>query len=59
MLHGNTTTETVGGNDGEISSEGDPMPEPERGNDEGKPEWDWTDPYHSSGTENAVMSNTP
>lgn len=58
MLHGNTT-ETVGSNDGEISSEGDPMPPPQRGNEEGKPEWEWTDPYHSSGTENAVLSNTP
>jgi hypothetical protein len=59
MLHGNTTTETVGSNDGEISSEGDPMPPPQRGDEEGKPEWEWTDPYHSSGTENAVLSNTP
>jgi hypothetical protein len=59
MLHGNTT-ETVGSTEGEINSDDEaPPPEPERGNEEGHAEWDWTDPYHSSGTENAVMSNTP
>ena len=60
MLHGNTTTETVGGNDGTIDSEDDqPVPPPEHGDEEGNASWDWTDPYHGSGTENAVMSNTP
>jgi hypothetical protein len=51
---------SVGSNDGEISSEDDyPPPPPERGNEEGRPEWEWTDPYHNSGEENAVNSNTP
>jgi hypothetical protein len=59
MLHGNTTTETVGGNDGEFNSESDPMPPPQHGDEEGNASWEWTDPYHSSGTENAVLSNTP
>lgn len=59
MLHGNTTTETVGGNDGELNAVDGPAPEPERGNDEGKPDWEWTDPYHGSGAENAVVSGTP
>jgi len=59
MLHGNTTTEMVGSTDGEMNSEGEPLPEPQRGNEEGNAGWEWTDPYHSSGTENAVMSNTP
>jgi hypothetical protein len=59
MLHGNTN-ETVGGNEGEVTSDDPyPLPEPQRGNEEGKPEWEWTDPYHSSGSENAVRSNTP
>ena len=59
MLHGNTM-ETVGGNDGEISSEDDqPVPPPAHGDEEGNASWEWTDPYHSSGTENAVLSNTP
>lgn len=60
MLHGNTTTETVGGNDGEISSEDDqPIPPPAHGDEEGNAGWEWTDPYHGSGAENAVMSRTP
>ena len=60
MLHGNTTTETVGGNDGTIDSEDDqPIPPPEHGDEEGNASWDWTDPYHGSGAENAVMSRTP
>jgi hypothetical protein len=59
MLHGNTN-ETVGGNEGELNSDDPyPRPEPERGNEEGRPEWEWTDPYHNSGEENAVNSNTP
>jgi len=56
MLHGNTT-ETVGSNEGELNSNSS-LPPPKRG-EEGVPEWEWTDPYHSSGTENAVLSNTP
>jgi len=51
--------DSVGGNDGEVSSEGDPIPPPQHGDEEGNAGWEWTDPYHSSGTENAVMSNTP
>jgi hypothetical protein len=59
MLHGNTN-ETVGGNEGELNSDDPyPRPEPERGDEEGRPEWEWTDPYHNSGSENAVRSNTP
>ena len=59
MLHGNTN-ETVGGNEGELNSDDpQPRPEPERGNEEGRPEWEWTDPYHGSGRQNAVISRTP
>jgi hypothetical protein len=51
---------SVGSNDGELNNEDPyPRPEPERGNEEGRPEWEWTDPYHNSGEENAVNSNTP
>jgi len=54
------TGETVGGNEGEVNSDDDtPRPPPQHGNEEGNASWDWTDPYHSSGAENAVMSRTP
>lgn len=54
------TGETVGSNDGEVNSEDDqPLPPPQHGNEEGNASWDWTDPYHSSGEQNAVMSRTP
>jgi len=51
--------DSVGGNDGEVSSEGDPIPPPQHGDEEGSAGWEWTDPYHGSGAENAVMSGTP
>lgn len=57
MLHGNTT-ETVGSNDGEMNSGDGPMP-PSQTGDDVRPDWEWTDPYHGSGEENAVMSRTP
>lgn len=51
---------TVGGNAGEKNSEDDePRPPPISRDQEGSVSWDWTDPYHSSGSENAVLSNTP
>lgn len=52
--------ETVGSNDGEVNSDDEkPRPEPQARGQEGSVSWDWTDPYHSSGAENAVMSRTP
>lgn len=52
--------ETVGSNAGEQNSEDEkPLPPPKHGSEEGNASWDWTDPYHSSGEENAVMSRTP
>jgi hypothetical protein len=51
---------TVGGNTGERGSEDDePLPSPTNRGEEGSVGWDWTDPYHSSGTTNAVLSGTP
>lgn len=52
--------DSVGGNEGELNSEDDePRPPPESRDEEGHAGWDWTDPYHSSGTTNAVLSGTP
>ncbi len=51
---------TVGGNSGEKDREDDePRPPPISRDQEGNAGWDWTDPYHSSGTTNAVLSGTP
>ncbi len=51
---------TVGGNEGELNSEDDePRPPPISRDQEGNASWDWTDPIHSSGTTNAVLSGTP
>lgn len=51
---------TVGGNEGELNSDDDePRPPPEARDEEGHAGWDWTDPYHTSGTTNAVLSGTP
>ena len=59
MLSGRAT-ETVGSNAGEVNSDDDvPRPPPAHGDEEGNAQWDWTDPYHSSGEENAVNSRTP
>lgn len=52
------TTETVGSNDGEKNAESGMGPVA-HGDEEGNAQWDWTDPYHSSGSTNAVLSNTP
>jgi hypothetical protein len=52
--------ETVGSSGDEVNDEdGKPLPPPAHGDEEGSASWDWTDPYHSSGTTNAVLSNTP
>ena len=52
--------DSVGGNEGEkYRDEEGELPPPKEGNKEGNADWDWTDPYHSSGEENAVLSNTP
>ena len=52
--------DSVGGNEGEkYRDEEGESPPPKEGNKEGNADWDWTDPYHSSGEENAVLSNTP
>lgn len=59
MLHGNTM-ETVGGNEGELNSDDEhDRPPPISRDQEGNVGWDWTDPYHGSGEQNAVLSNTP
>jgi hypothetical protein len=51
---------TVGGNEGERNREDDEPRQPPISRDqEGSVGWDWTDPYHSSGTTNAVLSGTP
>lgn len=51
---------SIGGNEGEMNSDDDAnIPPPEHHDEEGNASWDWTDPYHSSGAENAVNSNTP
>lgn len=47
---------TVGSNEGDVNND---MPPVAHGDEEGNASWDWTDPYHSSGAENAVMSRTP
>jgi hypothetical protein len=51
---------TVGGNEGERDREDDEPRQPPISRDqEGSVSWDWTDPIHSSGTTNAVLSGTP
>ena len=51
---------TVGSNAGEQDSEDDESrPPPISRDQEGNASWDWTDPIHSSGTTNAVLSGTP
>ena len=52
--------ETVGSNDGEMNQDDEQDWDGQtHGDEEGAPSWDWTDPYHSSGHENAVLSNKP
>ena len=52
--------DTVGSNEGELNSDDEQeLPPPAHGDEEGNAGWEWTDPYHSSGSENAVMSRTP
>lgn len=49
---------TVGSNEGEVNSDSEMPPVANQG-EEGNAQWDWTDPYHNSGAENAVNSRTP
>ena len=53
-------TDNVGSNDGEVNNDDEKeWAGPIHGDEEGNAGWDWTDPYHSSGEENAVNSKTP